>query len=109
MHARVVPPTNGWNDLPASLRAELAAVVFTVRVVVCNAVPLMVTEAGILHVAGLLAAVGVIAQLRLIVPVNPPDGVKVIADVFPAVAPGVTLTAGPVMEKSGGGGGRSMV
>jgi hypothetical protein len=83
------------------LRAELAAVVFTVRVAVCTAVPLMVTEAGMSHVAGSLAAAGVMAQVRLIVPVNPPDGVKVIADVFPAVAPGVTVTAGPVMEKLG--------
>ena len=81
----------------------MADVVLTVRVVVCAVVPLMVTEVGMLHVAGSLAAVGVIAQLRLITPVNPPEGVKLIVDVFPVVAPGATLTAAPVMEKVGVG------
>ena len=52
-----------------------------------------------LHVAGSLAAVGVIAQLRLMTPVNPPEGVNVIVDVFPVVAPGATLIGVPVMEK----------
>ena len=99
--ARAVPPTNGRNDFPSPWRAELAAVVFTVRLAICAAVPLMVTEVGMLHVAGSLAAAGVMAQVRPIVPVNPPVGVKVIVDVFPAVAPGVTLMAGPVMEKLG--------
>jgi hypothetical protein len=61
----------------------------------------MVTETGMLHVAGSLAALGVIAQVRLITPVNPPAGVKLIVDVFPVAAPGTTLTAVPVMEKLG--------
>ena len=47
------------------------AVVDTVSVDVCAA-PLIVTEAGErLHVAGSLAAVGEMAQLRLTVPVKP--------------------------------------
>jgi len=81
------------------LRAEVASVVFTVRVTVCGAELLMVAEAGMLHVAGSLAAVGAIVQLRLITPVNPSEGVKVIVAVFPVVAPGATLTAVPAMEK----------
>ncbi len=99
MHARAVPPTNGRKNLLLRLRAEVAGVVVTVRVTVCAAELLMVAEAGMLHVAGSLAAAGVIAQLRLITPVNPFEGVKVIVDVFPALAPGATLTAVPVMEK----------
>ena len=77
--------------------------VVTVRVVVCAVKPLMVAEAGILHVAGSLAAVGVIAQLKLITPVNPFEGVKVIVEVFPVVAPGATVIGVPAMEKLGGG------
>ena len=59
----------------------------------------MVTEAGTLHVAGSLAAKGVIAQLKLM-PVSPPDGVKLTVEVFPVVAPGITVTAVPVMAKN---------
>ena len=109
MHARAVPPTDDQKNLLAPLRAEVADVVFTVRVIVCAAEPLMVAEAGILHIAGSLAAMGVIEQLRLITPVNPPEGVKLRVDVFPVVAPGATLTAVPVIEKPGGTGGRLMV
>jgi hypothetical protein len=79
----------------------VAAVVFTVRVVVCAVEPLIVMEVGMPQVAGSLAAAGVIAQLRLIVPVNPPDGVKLIVEVLPVVAPGATLIAAPLMEKLG--------
>jgi hypothetical protein len=96
MHARAVPPTDVPKNLLVRLRAEVGDMVFTVRVVVCAVELLMVTEGGMLHVAGALAAVGVIAQLRLITPVNPPEGVKLILEVFPVVAPGATLTAVPV-------------
>jgi hypothetical protein len=101
MHARAVPPSNGRKNLLVRLKAEVAGVVFTVRVTVCAAELLMVAEAGMLHVAGSPAAVGVIAQLRLITPVNPFEGVKVIVEVFPVVAPVATLTVVPVMEKLG--------
>ena len=77
--------------------------VLTVRTTVCALDPLMVTDDGMLHVPGLLAVMGVIAQLRLITPVKPPEGVKLIVEVFPVVAPGVSVTAVPVMEKLGGG------
>src|SRR5208282_2107232 len=64
MHARAVPPTNGRKNLMVRLRAEVDGVLFTVRVTVCAAELLTVAEAGMLHVAGSLAAVGVIAHLR---------------------------------------------
>jgi hypothetical protein len=79
----------------------VGAVVYTVNVAVCAVAPLIVTEAGErLHVAGSLAAVGVMAQLRLTMPVNPPvPGVTVIVEVFPVVAPGATETAVPARVK----------
>jgi hypothetical protein len=72
-----MPLTEGQKDFRPRLIAVLGAVVFTVRVAVCDAESLIVTDAGTLHVAGLLGAVGVIAQLRLMMPINPPDGVTV--------------------------------
>ena len=77
--------------------------VLTVRTTVCTLDPLIVTDAGMVQVAGSFVAMGVIAQLRLITPVKPPEGVKLIVEVFPVVAPGVTVTAVPVTEKLGGG------
>ena len=103
MHARAAPPTDGQKRFLIWLRAVLAAVVFTVSVVDCADAPVIVIEAGTLHVAGSLAAAGVIAQLRLTLPVNPPDGVKVTVEVFPVVAPGVTVTDVPMTVKLGGG------
>ena len=89
------------ENFPIALAANVGAVVFTARVVTCAVEPLIVTEAGMLHVAGSLAAAGVIAQLREITPVNPFDGVKVMKDVFPADAPAMTMIGVPVMEKPG--------
>ena len=77
--------------------------VFTVSAVVCADAPVIVTEAGILHVAGSLAATGVMAQLRLTAPVNPSNGVRVMVEVLPVVAPGVTVTPVPLTVKVGGG------
>ena len=101
MHARTIPPVDGQRSLLVWLRAEVASVVFTVSVVVCAVEPLIETDTGMLHEAGSLAAVGAIAQLRLIVPVNPPEGVKVMVEVFPVVAPGIRLIAVPVTAKLG--------
>ena len=81
----------------------VAAVVFTVNVDVCAVVPLIVMEAGILHVAGSVAAFVLKAQLKLTVPVNPPVELTVIVDVLPVVAPGVTVIAVPETVKLGGG------
>jgi hypothetical protein len=68
-------------------------VVATVRVSVIAAAPVMVTEFDMkLHVAGLVAPVGLATtQVRLTAPVNPFDGVAVIVDVLPVVAPAVML------------------
>jgi hypothetical protein len=102
MQARTALPADGQKSFLVWFRADVAAVVFTVRVVVCAAAPVMVAEPGTLHVAGSLAATGVIAQLRAIGPVNPPAGVKVIVEVLAVVAPGATVTAVPVTLKLGG-------
>ena len=100
--ASAVPPADGQKSLFVRFSALVAAMVVTVSIEVCVVVPLMVTEAGErLHVAGLLAAVGLIEQLRLIVPVNPFDGATVIVEVFPVVAPGATVIAGPLTAKVG--------
>ena len=77
--------------------------VLTVSVAVCADELVIDTEAGTLHVAGSLAAVGVITQLRLTVPVNPPDGVTIIVDVLPVVAPGLTLMLPLLLRANVGG------
>ena len=90
--ARAVPPADGQNSLLVRLRALVGAVVETVNVEVSAEVPVMSTEAGErLQVAGSLAAVGVTAQVKATVPVNPPDGVTLMVDVLPEVAPAVTV------------------
>jgi hypothetical protein len=82
----------------------LAAVVFTVSVAVCALVPLIVTDCVTVHVAGSLAAAGVMAQLRLTVPANPYHGVTETGDVLPLVAPGARESGAPVRtEKYGAG------
>lgn len=96
-----MPPADGQNSSFFRLREVVAAVVFTVRVAVCAVVPVIVTEAGRLHVAGSLAATGLTEQLRLTAPVNPPVGVRVMADVFPVVAPRTTVIAVPLIVKPG--------
>jgi hypothetical protein len=110
MHARAAPLTEVQKDLRPGLIAALGAVVFTVRVVVCGAEPLIVTEAGTLHVAGSLGAVGVIAQLRLMAPVNPPVGVtvNVAVPLCPAVIVSEVGLAETVKPGGGGGGGDSL-
>jgi len=67
IHPSAEPPTVGQKSFLAWPRAEVAAVVFTVSVVVCADAPVMATEAGRLHMPGSLAAAGVILQVRLTV------------------------------------------
>jgi hypothetical protein len=69
-------------------------VVLTVRVPVTAAVPETVTEGVTLHVAGLVGLVSAVvtAQVRATAPVNPLDGVTLMVDVLPVVAPGLTVT-----------------
>jgi hypothetical protein len=104
--ARIVEPAV-YQGIPlyitlVALQPPVAAVVFTVNVTVCAVSPLIVTEAGTLHVAGSEGAFELNAQLKLTVPVNPPVGVTVIVELFPVVVPGVTVTAVPVIVKPGG-------
>ena len=73
----------------------------TVRTVVCATAPLIVTEPGMLQEGGLLATTGEIAQFRLTTPLKPPDGVSVIVEVLPDVAPDLTVIAVPERVKLG--------
>jgi hypothetical protein len=67
-------------------------VVEIVNVDVCEAVPVIVTEAGARpHVAGSFAATGLMEHVRFTVPVNPFDGVTVMETVLPVVAPEIRL------------------
>jgi hypothetical protein len=65
----------------------------------------MSTIGPTLHVAGLLAAVGVTAQLRSTTPVNPYDGVTVIVPVLPVATPAMKLNAPLLLSVIAGGGG----
>lgn len=89
INAKVIPPVDGQSSFFIGLAALVAAVVFIVSTTVGVAVLLTVTELGArLHVAGSLAAVGVIAQLRFTVPAKPFCDVIVTVAVLPVVAPG---------------------
>jgi len=71
----------------------VAAVVPIVTTTVGVVVLLTVTELEArLQEAGSLAAVGLMAQLRLTVPLYPPAEVRVTVVVFPVIAPAVTVT-----------------
>jgi hypothetical protein len=89
INANAAPPALGHSSRILCCAAVVAAVVLIVSVEVCAVFPLIVTEGGArLQVTGSLAAVGLIEQLKLTVPVNPFDGVTEIVAVFPVVAPG---------------------
>jgi hypothetical protein len=89
INAKVIPPVDGQSSFFIGLAALVAAVVFIVSTTVGVAVLLTVTELGArLHVAGSLAAVGVIAQVRFTVPAKPFCDVIVTVAVLPVVAPG---------------------
>jgi hypothetical protein len=83
--------------VPVTVTVYVPGVVVVVVVKVSEAVaaepPLMVTDAGVAHVGGLIAPAGppLIAQVSAIAPANPVDGVAVIVDVsVPPAAPIVT-------------------
>jgi hypothetical protein len=72
-------------------------VVVTVKVDDSAEVPVMSTEVGDrAQVAGLVAALVVMVQVRATVPVKPLDGVTLIVDVLPVVAPPATEIAPPL-------------
>jgi hypothetical protein len=77
-------------------------VVVAVSVAVCAVVLLIVTEVGErLHVTGLEALDGdvVTAQVRATVPVNELDGVTVMVEVLPEVAPALLTLMTPLLER----------
>jgi hypothetical protein len=104
--ASAAPPVDGQNELAGLLSAVVAGVVPKVKTSVCADVPLMVTE-GVarLHVGRSLAPDGelVMAQVIATAPVNPPDGVTVMVEVLPVVAPGLTVMLLPLVRAKLGG------
>jgi hypothetical protein len=86
--AKTAPPVDGQNSFSGWLSA-VAAVVLTVRVDVAGEAETFAEDGLIEQVAGALEAVGLIAQLRLTEPVNPPEGVTEIVEV--PLPPRVTL------------------
>jgi hypothetical protein len=87
--------------------ALVGAVVVMVSVAVTALAPVMLTGlvAPKLNVGGSVALVGleVTAAVSVTLPVKPPLGVRVIVEVLPVVAPGLTDTAVVVTVKLGGG------
>jgi hypothetical protein len=104
--ARVAPPAAYLRDLPRLgwfKAAVVAAVVVRVSADVPAVAPLIVTAAGeSAQVAGSLAAAGVMAQVSATAPVNPPEGVTVIVEVLPVVAPGLTVMLPPLVRANAG-------
>src|ERR1039458_7351934 len=106
--ARVAPPAV-YQGTPGRLgytRAALvAAVVLMVRVAVPAVVPVMLT--GLVEPKLKLGiywapfGLEVMAAVSVTLPVKPPAGVTVRVEVFPVLAPGVTVTEVPVMVKVG--------
>jgi hypothetical protein len=98
-------PARRRLGLPGLARAAvpLEAVVLTVKVAVTAVLPVIATEAGTEHVGGTVA-LGPMLQDKLTVPVNPPEGAIVTTEVFPVVAPRVTVMP-PLLvnEKDGAG------
>ena len=110
IQARAAPPA-AYQGTPLRLgrlsAALVAAVVKIVSAAVPAEVPVMLT--GLvepkLKVGGYWAPVGleVTAAVSTTLPVKPPTGVTVMVEVFPVVAPGVTVTAVPLTVKPGVG------
>jgi hypothetical protein len=70
-----------------------------VSVEVWLAEPLTVTDAGErLQVAGSFAAAGLMAQVKLTAPENPPEPLTVIVELFPVPAPGSRLMLPPFVR-----------
>jgi hypothetical protein len=80
----------------------VVAVVAIVRVEVTAAALVIVAEAGLrLQVAGLVAPDGpVTAHVNATVPVKPPDGVAVIVEVFPVVAPVLNVSVAGLLLRA---------
>jgi hypothetical protein len=91
------------SELDAGQELVVLAVVEMVSVAVPAAAPVMLTGvlAPKLKVGAFWALLGleVMAAVSATLPVNPPAGVMVMAEVFPVVAPAVTVTAVPAIAK----------
>ena len=85
----------------------VAAVVLMVRVAVPAVVPVMLTGLVVpkVRVGGYWLPVGldVIVAVSVTLPVKPLLGERVMVEVLPVAAPGVTVTAVPLKVKLGGG------
>ena len=91
--ATAIPPPTAKNLFSGRARAPLVAAVLLI-VIVAVALPLVtLTVGGIEHVGEFVAPDGleVREHVRLTVPVKPPDGVTVMVEVLPVVAPGARL------------------
>jgi hypothetical protein len=100
-NARTVPPPVGQKSGCPRL-PEVAAVVLTVSVDVCAAEPVKLNEVGeSVQVAGLVAAIGLMEQLKPTVPVNPLVGAIEMTAVLPDVAPRTTVIPDPASVKLG--------
>jgi hypothetical protein len=96
-------------EVPVSVIAYappvVMAVLATVKgvVAITAAVPVTSTDDGGVQVTGLVAPAGAVvtAQVKATVPANAFDGVTVMVEVLPVVAPGTTETAVPVIAKLG--------
>ena len=113
MPARAVSPM-GYQGAPGRAAGRSApvvgAVVDTVRVAVAGPAAVMLTGLLVpkLNVGRYCAPEGLDARVavRVTLPVNPPAGVTVTVEVFPAVVPGALMvTAVPPTVNDGGGGG----
>ena len=103
--ARATPlpePQIPWSDRMRA--AVVAAVEFTVSVAVAADAPVIFTLDGMLQVGGSSGAaiLVVTAQERLTAAANPPEGVRVMVEVFPAVAPGEIVRL-PLLESAKAG------
>jgi hypothetical protein len=91
----------GHENGVAVLKATEGAFVLTVNTTVCAAVPPITVEAGMLQEGGLLAAAGVMEQLKLTTPLKPLVGVSVMVEVLPDVAPALIAIGVPDIVKLG--------
>jgi hypothetical protein len=95
----------GPFELAAEHVPELEAVVEMVRTAEPGVAPLNVTGLVVakLNTGGSAAFAGVLVAeaIKVTLPVNPPIGVIVIAEVFPVVAPGAMLTVEALILKPG--------
>jgi hypothetical protein len=103
--ARTAPLPEAQNPWSGRVRrAAVAAVEFTVSVAVVADAPVMLTLDGRMQVGGSLGLTMLVvtAQERLTAAANPPEGVTVMVEVFPVVAPGERVRS-PLFARANAG------